>query len=91
MKLLAFSVYDEKAESFATPFFLSSIGQATRIFGDMANDDKSQIGKHPEDYKLYQVGTWDYDKAIFTTIEPPRLISNAKDYIEITPNIREVK
>lgn len=59
MKLLAFAVLDEKTEAFLPPFFVVAPGQAVRLFTDGCQDRESPLGKHPGDYKLYRVGSFD--------------------------------
>jgi len=88
MKLLAFTVYDEKAEVYATPFFTPAIGQASRMFADLANNKETAIGKHPEDYTLYHIGYYLDTHAKFDNNEQPVLIGRALDYIEREPNAR---
>lgn len=82
MKLLAFTVYDEKAEAFGHPFFLSAVGLATRLFTEWINNPNTPTGKHPGDFKLYQVGTWNDGDAIFETLPVPLHIGNGNDYRE---------
>lgn len=81
MKLLAFSIYDEKSETFSNPFFTAAIGLASRTFSDLANDINNMIGKHPTDFKLYHVGYWFDDQAKFDSSQVPILIGSATDYI----------
>ena len=52
MKIKMFCIFDNKADLYMTPFFFPANGQAVRAFADLANDERSQIGMHPEDYKL---------------------------------------
>ena len=59
MKVMMYSVYDEKACAYATPFFMSTDGQAIRAFGDAVMEGKSQLAVHPEDFGLYYVGEYD--------------------------------
>lgn len=82
MKLLAFTVYDEKSQGFAHPFFTSAIGVASRMFGEWSNNRESMIGRHPEDFKLYHVGYWLDDHAKFDSCDVPILIGNATDYVD---------
>ncbi len=42
-----FTIYDTKAEAYFPPFYLPQTSMAIRQFGDMVNDDNSQISKHP--------------------------------------------
>jgi len=54
-----FVVYDDKAKAYCLPFFLPEVGQAVRAFADSVNDLSHPIGQHPEDYYLFQAGTFD--------------------------------
>ena len=54
-----FSVFDSKAELYLTPFFMKTKGEAVRGFEDVANDKNSAIGRHPEDYTLFELGEYD--------------------------------
>ncbi len=82
MKLLAFSVYDEKSQAFAHPFFTSAIGIASRMMSDWANNKDTLVGAHPEDFVLYHVGYWLDDQAKFDNNQTPVRIGAANDYIE---------
>lgn len=81
MKLLAFSVLDEKVQAFAPPFFQSTVGQAVRSFSDLVNDPQSRVHMHPGDYVLYAVGSFDDQEAKFESQIPVRLGSGA-EYVE---------
>lgn len=59
MKFKIFAVYDAGAEAFLPPFFLPSIGQATRAFSDVVNDSSHSFSKHPLDYSLWILGSFD--------------------------------
>jgi len=59
INLLAFSIYDSKAEAFITPFFLPTKQMAVRTFADCVNDKNHAFGKHPQDYSLFHVGHFD--------------------------------
>ncbi len=79
MKLLAFTIYDEKAECFAHPFFVSAIGIATRMLATWTKNPDSMICKHPEDFTLYQVGTWNDAEAKFENLKTPKFVAKATD------------
>lgn len=53
MHLKAFSVYDIKAAAYLPPFFLPTVGMATRTFSDCANSHDHQFGRNPADYILF--------------------------------------
>lgn len=57
--LMAFSVYDAKAEAFLRPFFAETRGLALRSFRDAANDPQSEMCKHAADYTLFRIGVFE--------------------------------
>jgi len=65
MKHKVFTIYDSKARAYLVPFFLHEEGMAIRVFADCVNDKTHQFGKHPEDYTLFIIGTWEDEKAKF--------------------------
>jgi len=73
MKYHIFTIYDSKAKAYLVPFFLHQDGMALRVFADCVNDTTHQFGKHPEDYILFNIGSWEDDKAIFKTTIPMAL------------------
>ena len=65
MNQLIFSIYDSKAVSHLPPFFLPTKAMALRTFTECANNPEHQFGRHPEDYTLYEHGTFDCDQGVF--------------------------
>lgn len=54
-----FSIYDKKAEAFPQPPFpVEYKGHAVRAFTEMINDKSTDLGKHPEDYQLFYIGSF---------------------------------
>lgn len=80
MELKIFSVYDEKAQVYRSPFYLKHKGEAMRSFSDLVNDDKTIINKHPEDYKLYYLGVFDDVSGKMGSRDTPEFICNASDF-----------
>lgn len=74
------AVKDKVVGCFMQPFFARSIGEAQRSFGDAVADPKMDFGKHPDDYELFELGTWD-DSGIIERVPSPNMISRAVDYI----------
>lgn len=70
MILRAFSIHDVKAETFTPPFYQNTDGQATRVFQDLVNNPDHGIGKHPQDYTIFMVGTFDDNTGHFESISP---------------------
>lgn len=56
MKYLLFSVFDTAVKEYLPPFAARSIAEATRSFGEIANDKNHLFGKYPEQFCLYSVG-----------------------------------
>lgn len=54
-----FSVYDNKAGTYSRPMFARMQGEMLRSFTTIANDKKHPVGMYPEDYTLYEIGTFD--------------------------------
>lgn len=65
MRFFAFSIFDVKSDTYSPPFFKPAIGAALRDFEDLANDRNTTIGRHPEDFKLVQVGEFDDTSGAF--------------------------
>lgn len=59
MNLNVYSVYDLKAKAFLTPFFLPQDAMAVRALIDAVGDPGHQFAKHPEDYQLFRLGSFD--------------------------------
>ena len=58
-KLMLYSVYDAKVKYFHNPMFMRNKGEAIRSWQEAANDDKSQICRHPSDFDLFEMGEFD--------------------------------
>jgi len=84
-----FSIYDSKAESFSNPVYLNSTGLAVRTFSDSVQDPESQFAKHPADYTLFELGTYDDNTAEFKLLPTPKSLFIAIEFI--TPTLKEAK
>lgn len=60
MRLVIVAVEDVKAEAYMNPVPFQSKGQAVRSFADGVNGgDANGMAKHPEDYRLWFIGSFD--------------------------------
>lgn len=59
MELKIFSIYDRAIKAFNKPFYFLTQAEATRAFTSLANDNESEISKHPHDFELHYLGKWD--------------------------------
>jgi len=76
-----FTIYDEKARAYITPFFLPESGMAVRTFADCINSDSHQFGKHPADYTLFTLGAWDDTDAQLNLFERSISLGNGVEFI----------
>lgn len=74
------AIRDRAADLFSVPSFVVSTGAAVRSFSDSVNAPDSAIHAHPEDYDLYELGTFDDNTGTFTT-DQPRQIAVGKDQV----------
>ncbi|UOF80675.1 DNA binding protein vP5 [Microviridae sp.] len=68
MKLKVFSVYDSKAEAYLQPFFSTTLGMATRMFGDAVKDQQHNFNKHAADFTLFQIGEFDDENGLLVSV-----------------------
>lgn len=76
--LVVCSVRDRALDAFMQPFFAPAIGLAVRSFSDEVNRADSPMAAHPEDYDLYQLGTFDDATGTFAGTGP-RQVAIGKD------------
>ncbi len=81
MKLEIFDIFDSATGSYARPFFMLTKSEASRAFVDIINDDKSAIHKHPEDFTLFHLGSFDQDSATFVVLPAPSSMGKAIQYV----------
>lgn len=79
MIVSVFTIYDNKALTFGSPFTFAHAGQALRAFQDVANDPNSMISRHPNDYSLIRIGTFDEDTGVMTS-EPHQSFGPASQF-----------
>ncbi|AXH72181.1 MAG: nonstructural protein [Microviridae sp.] len=77
------AIRDRAIDTFGQPAFTASIGGAIRSFGDEIKrvDENNQLNKHPEDFDLYDLGTYDDGTGQFTQDSGPKMIAVGKDYV----------
>lgn len=82
MILNAYTLHDLKALNFNQPFFCLNHGVARRMVTDIATDPNTSIGRHPSDYILYFIGTYDDASGVFT---PKDIREHVADVITLIP------
>lgn len=90
MQSQMFTVWDCKTEAFMQPFFMQARGAALRSFADTCNDKDHAFNKHPADYTLFHLGSFDDGTGKLVLYDTPISLGVAQEFIEFdTP--REVK
>lgn len=74
-----FSVRDAATETYNTTFTAPTNQAAMRQFQDLSLDTNTNVNKHPDDFILYRVGSWDDDTGTLIPEEPVKL-AHARDY-----------
>jgi len=77
------AVKDRAVDAYNRPFYVPTIGAAIRSFTDEVNRNESEMNSHPEDYDLYDMGTFCDQTGTFLPADGgvPRVISRAQDLI----------
>lgn len=85
-----FTIRDQKAESFNTPFFQGTHGEAERAFRQLVNDDKSFLNTYPDDYDLYYIGQIDLNTGKIEALDTPQHIIKAVQCLQkqTSPNVQ---
>lgn len=75
-------VYDCKVEAYITPFFMRANGEAMRAFTELANDKSKSVGANPEDFTLFEVGTYDDSSAMINVLITPISLGKAIEFLK---------
>ncbi|WNK13161.1 MAG: nonstructural protein [Microvirus sp.] len=80
MKTQLFCIYDIKAQAFLQPFFSATLLTGQRAFTDACNDANTLFYKHPEDYTLWHIASFDDTSGIITPEAQPQNLGLATQY-----------
>nr|QJB19012.1 MAG: nonstructural protein [Microvirus sp.] len=81
-----FTVYDSKVGAYLRPFFMTTKGEALRAWTDTVNDKETAFNKHPEDYCLFELGTFDDQVGQFENHNQPISLGMALELINDQKN-----
>jgi len=85
MKIKLFTILDHKAEAYLPPFQQPSTNMAIRLFSDSVCDETHAFNKHPEDYTLFEIGSFDDDSATITPHQTKIPLGNGLDFYQEPP------
>ena len=78
MITMVFSIYDNKASAFASPFLQANEEMALRgIRTVISSQPEQMMSQYPEDFELYYLGTFDDQSGEFVG-QTPKSIGNIK-------------
>lgn len=85
-----FAVRDVKADAFQNLIVCPTRGLATRAFVNAVVDPSSPMGQCPEDYMLYELGTYEPNSGKLEGHAVPFLIMSATEAIQSAKRSQEV-
>ncbi|QGH72670.1 MAG: DNA binding protein [Microviridae sp. ctnrr37] len=85
MLFTVFSIYDSAIQTWMPPLYGRNKGEMLRNFADAVSDPGSKLAKHPGDFALFELGTWDDDKNIFDLHKAPIRLCMAIDFVKTPP------
>lgn len=82
MIMTVFAIYDSGVSTWMVPIFARNKGEIMRSFIEAVNNPESKFFKHPADYTLFEIGTWDDDKCVFDLLKTPVRLGVAIEYLQ---------
>lgn len=76
-----YTLFDAQLQAYAQPFFSQTNGSALRAFADHVNEPGTGPNKHPEDYSLWHIGTFDDQEGRITPLTPT-MLGRAAEYFK---------
>lgn len=89
--MMIYAVYDVKAASYGTPAFLASKGIALRGFADVCANGQSQFAKHPGDFQMFELGSYDPNSGLITPHPQPIFCFSASEVVQQVAQAREAQ
>lgn len=82
MMLKIYSIRDSKTQTFNTPFYQKTHGEAERNFSKAVTDSKTTISQYPEDFDLYYLGEYNDNEGKHSPLDTPQHIAKGVQYSE---------
>lgn len=85
MQLIVVSIFDTATRTYARPVFVAARGAALRSFSDEVNTPREDnpLNRHPGDFELHLLGTWDDQNGAFASLPQPELLVRGVDVKEL--------
>lgn len=76
-----YALYDSQIKGYMVPFTMKADGQAKRAMIDALQNNNTDVGKHPEDFSLFRLGSFDEELGSIDVCEPPVRVCNCWELI----------
>lgn len=76
MKTELYVIFDNKAKVYNKPFHQANRECAIRSASSLVNEAQSEAHRHPEDFALFQLGTYDDTSAQIDLLSSPQHVIN---------------
>lgn len=91
MQMTIYAIRDSKTEMYNRPFYAVAEGEAVRNFTDLVNDPTTTPGRHPADFALYRIGSYDDVSALIEGHSPVCIVTGNECLgIQETKTLEEV-
>lgn len=74
-----FSIFDAKVKVYNVPFYGRHSGEAIRSVQNLLSDENTSCAKYPEDFYLYEIGSYDDETGVLTTLDAPMIVTKCID------------
>ena len=78
MMLNVYAIKDVRTEAFLKPFFVQNEAVMRRAVFDASRDENNTMSIHPEDYQVFELGTYDDNTGEISAV-PPKFLFNVVD------------
>ncbi len=83
MQHIICSIYDTAIQAYMRPYTAQTPGEATRMFTDEVQRPDSPMGKHPEDYALFQLAEFNDNEGTITSPLTPLCLAKAHEVLHL--------
>lgn len=81
-----FALRDRKADVFGRPVFVASMGSLVRELTDaVCGGGDDTLARHPGDFALYRLGTFDDVKGVFELLPLPDFVLECASLLPVRP------
>lgn len=84
MKMVILAIRDIRADVHGVPMFVPNIPAALRNLSDQVNTpgQDNMLYRHPEDFEVMEIGTFNDADASFELLSKPRQIATCRDMVK---------